>query len=62
MKYVVISEKGEVKEFSESHEVDVFLTKSDGVYYIVNIYGNYVYVDKYAVVSGKIHLVDSVTL
>jgi uncharacterized surface protein with fasciclin (FAS1) repeats len=62
MKYVIISEKGEVNVFEKSNEVDEFLSKSNGVFYIVNMFNKHIYVEKYEVENGKIYRIDSVRL
>ena len=62
MQYVVISEEGQVNIFESSEKLDEFLAKSNGVFYIVNLYGKYVYVEKYTVKDGKIYRVESVKL
>jgi len=60
MKYVVISEEGQVNVFDSSEKVDDFLSKSNGVFYIVNMFNKHVYVEKYEVHNGEIYRIDSV--
>jgi len=62
MKYIIVDGRGNIMISQDSKEVDIFLTKGEGVFHIINIYGNYVYVEKYQVENGKIYRVDSVKL
>jgi hypothetical protein len=62
MKYVVISQTGSLYMVEKSEDVDEILRQREGIFYIINIYGNYIYAEKYQVENGKIHRIDSVKL
>jgi len=62
MKYVVISQTGSLYMVEKSEDVDEISRQREGVFYIINVYGNYIYAEEYQVENGKIHRIDSIKL
>ena len=61
MKYVIVDEKGNIIITEDTNQVDIFLTKEDGLYHLITIYGKYVVHETFQVHNKKIYRIDAIT-
>jgi hypothetical protein len=62
MKYLVISQSGNLYMVEKSEDVDEILRQREGVFYVISMYPAYVMVEKYQAANHKIYRIDSVKL
>ena len=60
MVYVVIDEKGNLHITEKSEEVDNFLSRGEGLFHVISIYGRYVTHETFQVYEKKIHRINAV--
>jgi len=62
MKYVVISQTGNLYVVEKSEEVDQILRQNEGIFFLIQIYPAYSLIEKYQVENGKIYRVNNVKI
>jgi len=62
MMYVVVKNNKEVKIIENEKEIDEYIRKEDGNYYIVNIYPTYISVEQYQVHEKKAYRINAVNM
>ena len=60
MYYIIIDEKGNLYITEKSEEVDNFLSRGEGLFHVISVYGRYVTHETFQVHEKKIHRIDAV--
>jgi hypothetical protein len=60
MKYVVVKDGREIKEFQDIEEVNKYILQEDGHYYIISVFPIHITIEEYQVYNKKAYRIDAV--
>jgi len=62
MYYILIKNNRQVRIFINEKEMEEYMKKEDGNYYIISVYSTYISIEQYQVYSKKAYRIDVINM